>query len=240
MRYSARMGSQTKTYIAIYDMDKTVTRRATYNGFLMHMAWHKSPWRLLLLPILPVGLAFYAAKIWNRSQLKQFSQRLLIGRRVPQVQFARHLERHADLVIGHNVYQEAKWRIDAEKAEGYRHVIATASYRLYVDAIAKRLGFDDVIATELATSDSGHVLARIDGHNCYDTAKLDRVKMWMAVHGLAREQCHIRAYSDHVSDAPLLSYADEAFATNPHPPLARLAREKGWAILDWRDGDPAT
>ena len=234
------MNMATKTRIAIYDMDKTVTRRATYNGFLMHMAWYKSPWRLVLVPFLPFGLLLYAVKFWDRSQLKQFAQTLLVGRKVPWVQFARHLERHADLVLGRNVYQEAKWRIDAEKAEGYRHVIATASYRLYVDAIASRLGFEDVIATELATSDSGHVLARIDGHNCYDEAKLDRVKAWMAAEGLSREQCHIRAYSDHVSDAPLLSFADEAFATNPHPPLERLAREKGWQILDWRDGDPQT
>ena len=234
------MNMAPKIRIAIYDMDKTVTRRATYNGFLMHMAWHKSPWRLALVPLLPLGLLLYAVKLWDRSQLKQFAQTLLVGRKVPRVQFARHLERHADLVLGRNVYQEAKWRIDEEKAEGYRHVIATASYRLYVDAIASRLGFEDVIATELATSDSGHVLARIDGHNCYDTAKLDRIKAWMAAEGLERGQCHIRAYSDHVSDAPLLNFADEAFATNPHPPLERLAREKGWQILDWRDGDPQT
>ena len=229
-----------KILIAIYDMDKTVTRRATYNGFLMHMAWNKSPWRLALVPLLPFGLLFYALRLWDRSRLKQFAQTLLVGRKVPRVQFARHLERHAELVLGRNVYQEAKWRIDTEKAEGYRHVIATASYRLYVEAIAAKLGFDHVIATELATNDSGHVLARIDGHNCYDTAKLDRIKAWMAAEGLHRNQCHIRAYSDHVSDAPLLSFADEAFATNPHPPLERLAREKGWQILDWRDGDPST
>jgi HAD superfamily hydrolase (TIGR01490 family) len=229
-----------KILIAIYDMDKTVTRRATYNGFLMHMAWNKSPWRMALVPLLPFGLLLYALRLWDRSRLKQFAQTLLVGRKVPRVQFARHLERHAELVLGRNVYQEAKWRIDTEKAEGYRHVIATASYRLYVEAIAAKLGFDHVIATELATNDSGHVLARIDGHNCYDTAKLDRIKAWMAAEGLDRDQCHIRAYSDHVSDAPLLSFADEAFATNPHPPLERLAREKGWQILDWRDGDPQT
>ena len=234
------MNMEPKIRIAIYDMDKTVTRRATYNGFLMHMAWYKSPWRLALVPLLPIGLLLYAVKLWDRRQLKQFAQTLLVGGKVPRAQFARHLERHADLVLGKNVYREAKWRIDAEKAEGYRHVIATASYRLYVDAIASRLGFEDVIATELATNDSGHVLARIDGHNCYDTAKLDRIRAWMAVEGLHREQCFIRAYSDHVSDAPLLNFADEAFATNPHPPLERLAREKGWQILDWRDGDPQT
>jgi HAD superfamily hydrolase (TIGR01490 family) len=220
--------------LAIYDMDKTVTRRATYNGFLLHMAFNKSPWRLLLAPFLPVGLVLYALKIWDRAQLKQFSQILLIGRRVPKAQFAKYLESHADMVVGKNVYPQLLARVAQEKAAGYRHVMATASYRLYVEAIAKRLGFDDVIATDLSTDSSGHVLARIDGHNCHDVAKLELVKRWMEKHGLARATCHIRAYSDHVSDAPLLNYADEPFATNPHGPLARLAKKKGWPILDWR------
>jgi HAD superfamily hydrolase (TIGR01490 family) len=222
------------TLLAIYDMDKTVTRRATYNGFLLHMAFNKSPWRLLLAPFLPVGLVLYALKIWDRAQLKQFSQILLIGRRVPKAQFAKYLESHADMVVGKNVYPQLLARVAQEKAAGYRHVMATASYRLYVEAIAKRLGFDDVIATDLSTDSSGHVLARIDGHNCHDVAKLELVKRWMDRHGLARATCHIRAYSDHVSDAPLLNYADEPFATNPHGPLARLAKKKGWPILDWR------
>ncbi len=222
------------TLLAIYDMDKTITRRATYNGFLLHMALNKSPWRLLFAPFLPVGLVLYALKIWDRSRLKQFSQILLIGRRVPKAHFAKYLESHADLVVGKNVYPQLLARVAEEKAAGYRHIMATASYRLYVEAIAKRLGFDDVIATELSTDSSGHVLARIDGHNCYDTAKLELVKRWMDRHSLERANCHIRAYSDHVSDAPLLNFADEPFATNPHGPLAQLAETKGWPILDWR------
>jgi HAD superfamily hydrolase (TIGR01490 family) len=228
------MTEPTTILLAIYDMDKTVTRRATYNGFLLHMAFNKSPWRLFLSPLLPLGLALYALKIWDRARLKQFAQVLLIGRRVPKARFAKYLESHADLVVGKNVYPQLLARVAEEKAAGYRHVMATASYRLYVEAIASRLGFDDVIATDLSTDSSGHVLARIDGHNCYDAAKLELVKGWMDRHGLERENCHIRAYSDHVSDAPLLNYADEPFATNPHGPLARLAATNGWPILDWR------
>jgi HAD superfamily hydrolase (TIGR01490 family) len=221
--------------IAIYDMDKTVTRRATYNGFLMHMAWNKSPWRLALSPFLGIGLLLFFLKIWDRGRLKQFSQRLLIGQHVPKAHFARYLESHADLVVGKNVYPQLRLRVAEEKAAGYRHIMATASYRLYVDAIAHRLGFEDVIATDLATDSSGHVLAKIDGHNCYDTAKLDLVMRWMAANGLKRKDCYIRAYSDHVSDAPLLAFADEAYATNPHLPLAEMARAKGWEIIDWRE-----
>lgn len=228
------MPNLTPTLLAIYDMDKTVTRRATYNGFLLHMAFNKSPWRLFLSPLLPFGLALYAMKIWDRTRLKEFSQTLLVGHRVSPDKFARYLESHAELVVGKNVYPQLRERVAGEKAAGYRHIMATASYRLYVEAIAKRLGFDDVIATDLATNSSGHVLARIDGHNCYDAAKLDKFKTWMAVNGLERENCHIRAYSDHVSDAPLLAFADEAFATNPHQPLAEMANANGWEILDWR------
>ncbi len=223
-----------QTRIAIYDMDKTVTRRATYNGFLLHMTWNKAPWRLFLSPLLLIGLALYAMKLWDRTRLKEFSQQLLIGRSVSRERFARYLESHAELVVGKNVYPQLLERVAEEKAVGYRHVMATASYRLYVEAIASRLGFEHVIATDLATSSSGHVLARIDGHNCYDAAKLDKVEAWMASEGLKREDCHIRAYSDHVSDAPLLAFADEAYATNPHQPLAQMAVANGWEIIDWR------
>ena len=38
------------TDFAIYDMDRTVTRRATYTPFLLHCALRRAPWRLLLLP----------------------------------------------------------------------------------------------------------------------------------------------------------------------------------------------
>lgn len=228
------MPTPDRTLIAIYDMDKTVTRRATYNGFLLHMAFNKSPWRLFLSPLIPFGLLLFLLKVWDRKRLKQFSQRLLIGHSVPPARFVRYLESHADLVVGKNVYPQLLARVAEEKAAGYRHVMATASYRLYVEAIAHRLGFEHVIATDLATDSSGHVLAQIDGHNCYDAAKLDKVKAWMAQQGLIRDRCHVRAYSDHVSDAPLLAFADEAFATNPHQPLADMAKANGWEIIDWR------
>ena len=37
--------------LAIYDMDRTVTRRATYTPFLLHCALRRAPWRLVFLPI---------------------------------------------------------------------------------------------------------------------------------------------------------------------------------------------
>ena len=124
-------------------------------------------------------------------------------------------------------------QIAQDRADGYRLVLATASYRLYVEPIARRLGFDAVIATDHLSQDLRYVRAKIAGENCYDTGKLRMIKAWMAAQAIDRGQAHIRAYSDHVSDAPMLEYADLPFAANPHRRLALLAAARGWPRVDW-------
>ena len=126
------------------------------------------------------------------------------------------------------------WSAVASSADGRKLVLATASYRLYAAAIAHRLGFDDVIATETQIDDQGWTIERIDGENCYGAAKLAMIQAWLAREGLDRDAVHIRFYSDHISDAPVHHWSDEAFATNPHDRLVKLAEVEGWKVLDWR------
>lgn len=227
------MVRQSAAKLAIYDMDRTVTFRGTYTPFLLHVAMRTAPWRLLLTPLVLVAMLAYVLKLISRSRLKELNQYLMIGGRVRRDRLAPHIESFADKVMAGNVRAGALARIAHDRAEGYRLVLATASYRLYVGAIARRAGFDDVIATDHLGQDLDYVRAKIAGENCYDVAKLAMIRAWMAREGIDRAQAHIRAYSDHVSDAPMLDFADEAFAANPHPPLARLAAEKGWARFDW-------
>src|SRR3546814_13224086 len=88
-------------------------------------------------------------------------------------------------------------QIAQDRADGYRLVLATASYRLYVEPIARRLGFDAVIATDHLSQDLRYVRARIAGENCYDTGKLRMIKAWMAAEAIDRTQDPNRAFSDH-------------------------------------------
>ncbi len=220
--------------LAIYDMDKTVTRRPTYTPFLIHAARTRQPWRLLLLPFVAVTILAYLARLIDRGRLKEFNHALLIGRTLPATEAVTLAESFARETLAKNILPEARNRIDAEKAGGYRLVLATASYAFYAGAIARALGFDDTIGTMTRTDVSGALLACIDAQNCYGTAKLEMVEAWMTREGLKRADCHIRFYSDHVSDAPCLNWADEAYATNAHAPLAALAKQRGWEVLDWR------
>ncbi|MET0361826.1 MAG: HAD-IB family hydrolase [Sphingobium sp.] len=219
--------------IALYDMDRTITIRGTYAAFLTHMALATAPWRLVLLPLVPLVMLAYIFRWIDRARAKELNQALMMGRRVNREAIRRHVERYADRVIATNIRGGALAQIAADGAEGATLVIASASYRLYVEPIARRLGFDHVIATDHLTQGADYLRARIAGENCYDSAKLRMIQAWMRKQGIVRADCHIRAYSDHVSDAPMLDFADEAFAANPHDPLRALAAERRWPILYW-------
>ncbi|MDI1295864.1 MAG: HAD family hydrolase [bacterium] len=219
--------------LAIYDMDRTVTFTGTYTGFLVHVAAHMAPWRLIFLPLIPFLMLAYVVRIIRRQQLKEINQWLMMGGRVDRARLMPHIESYADKVVDGNVRAGALAQIAQDRADGYRLVLATASYRLYVTAIAQRLGFDVVIATDHMNQDLPYVRAKIAGENCYDTGKLRMIKAWMTAEAIDRSQAHIRAYSDHVSDAPMLDFADVAFAANPHKPLAKMAAVRGWARVDW-------
>jgi HAD superfamily hydrolase (TIGR01490 family) len=223
-----------KVQLAIYDMDRTVTRRATYTPFLIHAAARLAPWRLALLPFALLTMLAYALKLVDRGRLKEINYGLLVGRGVAPERLEAAVESFAEAQVAGNVLPGALASIAADRAEGRRLVLATASYRLYAAAIARRLGFDDVIATETGVDAQGRVVARIDGANCYGAAKKDMVEAWMQREGLARDAVHIRFYSDHISDAPLHHWSDEAVAANADARLTKLALEKGWEVARWR------
>ncbi len=220
--------------LAIYDMDRTITRLPTFTYFLLHAARRRHPWRLLFLPLVGVATALYALRIIDRARLKVWNQSLLVGPAIHPEELGPIADSFADNTLRGNVLADAKARIAADHAEGYRLIMATASYRLYAKAIADKLGFDVTVATNTLAGLDTRIMAKIDGENCYGPAKLRMITAWMHDAGIAREDAHIRFYSDHISDSPAMDWADEAIAVNAHGPLRKLASVKGWAIVDWR------
>jgi HAD superfamily hydrolase (TIGR01490 family) len=221
------------TDLAVYDMDRTVTRRATYTPFLLHCAINRAPWRLVLLPIVILSMLAYLVRLIDRGKLKEINHRLLLGDRVHLNELRSLVEGFAEKQVATNIRPGALNAIAGDKAEGRRLVLATASYRLYADAIAERLGFNDVIGTGSVIGLDERVHARIGGENCYGPAKMRMIADWVEASGLKGAHGHVRFYSDHVSDRPAFEWADEAIAVNPHDKLRRLAKERGWAIEDW-------
>lgn len=219
--------------LAIYDMDRTVTRRPTYTSFLLHCARRRAPWRLIFLPIVVGSMLAYVAKLISRARLKEINHALLIGRSISLTEMKPLVESFADAQVASNIRPGARAAIARDRDEGRRIVMATASYRFYAAAIAERLGFDDVIGTGSVIGLDERLMSRIEGENCYGHAKMRMVADWVSKSGLTGKHGHVRFYSDHVTDAPVFEWSDEPVAVNPHGKLARLAAERGWLQEDW-------
>ncbi|MDP9416111.1 MAG: HAD-IB family phosphatase [Pseudomonadota bacterium] len=223
-----------KSQLAIYDMDKTITRKATYTPFLVHAALRLGPWRLLTLPLVCLSVLAYAVRLIDRARLKEINYLLLVGRGVAPDRLEPVIQSFADRQMATNIMPGARASIAADRAAGRRLVMATASYRIYAAAIAERLGFKDVIATATSLDAEGRIIARIEGSNCYGDSKLAMIQAWLEREGLMRDAVHIRFYSDHVSDAVVHRWSDEAVAANAHDRLLQVAHAEGWEIVDWR------
>jgi HAD superfamily hydrolase (TIGR01490 family) len=221
------------TKLAVYDLDRTITRAGTYTPFLIHWAQSQAPWRLAFAPAAVAVMGAYAAKRISRKRLKEIMQTLLMGGATDERRLAPMVDAFADRMVSEGIYPEAKAVIAADRAEGRRIILATAAHEFYAAAIAARLGFDDVVATRSARDEAGALLASIEGENCYGPAKLAMLKAYMDDAGIDRTAAHVRFYSDHVSDLPVFEWADEPVAVNPSPKLKKVAAERAWPITDW-------
>lgn len=219
------------TRVAIFDLDKTLTRHPTFALWLAWWAVRRAPWRLPLLALFgllslghPLGLA-------SRGWLKLAGQWLLLGR-PRRADVEREADGFARWTLRTNACAQglAAWR--AEQAAGARLVIASASFEYYVAALARRLdGTAAVIATR-ADWDGDRLATRLDGPNCYGPAKAQRIRAWLATEALDSGRARIAVYSDSAADLPALLLANEPVAVGPDRRLARTARERGWRVID--------
>jgi phosphoserine phosphatase len=213
--------------LAVYDMDKTVIRRASWTHWLFHYARTEAPWRLLLAPLMALPLAGYALGLLDRKGLKQATQRLMLGARVPRAKVERAAARFAAGFGAREELAPALAAMAADRAHGRQVWLATASCRYFVEALAARWPVDRVIATENRWA--GDLLTpEIVGENCYDMGKLR-----MVLAALETRPPHLAFTSDHISDLVLLEWADAPRAANPSPALRRVAQQRGWPVADW-------
>lgn len=218
--------------VAIFDLDRTITRRGTYTAFLLFAARRAKPARLLLAPLaLPLFL-HYLVRGCTRTRLKERLQRLLLGSRMKRGEIEALAGDFARRLGSGGYFADALARIEQERAEGRRILLATAANSYYSEAIAKALGIEAIVSTR-SLWDGDRLLARIDGENCHGENKARMVAAFFEQAGLKRTQLHVRVFTDHRSDVPLLRWADEAFIVNPSGRFRAEAKKAGWRVLDW-------
>jgi HAD superfamily hydrolase (TIGR01490 family) len=218
--------------IAVYDLDRTVTRWPTYSHFLLRSAWRISPHRLLLAPLLPPLMLLYKARLFSRDRLKVLMWAVLLGR-ADGARLDAAVAEFVSFTLRRNIRAGAPAQLREDRARGAMLVLATAAQEIYARPIAEALGFDAVIATRAAVADDGRVgPALLDG-NVYGNAKLAALERFLSERSIARGDASITFYSDSASDRPVFAWCDAPVAVAPSRKLAQLAERSGWPVVDW-------
>jgi HAD superfamily hydrolase (TIGR01490 family) len=127
------------------------------------------------------------------------------------------------------VYDEAVGLIEQHHVEGRDVVIVSTSGVEVVEPIGEMLGADRVIATKMVQED-GRYTGDIEFY-AYAVNKATAIQELAEEMGYDLQASY--AYSDSVTDVPMLEIVGHPHAVNPDKMLRRIAIERGWPVLDF-------
>jgi HAD superfamily hydrolase (TIGR01490 family) len=133
-------------------------------------------------------------------------------------------------VVDPFIYQEALDLIALHQALGRKVYIVSSSPEEVVRPLADRLGVDGVVATR-AESIDGKYTGKLEFY-CYREQKAEAIQQLAEAVGIDLSGSF--AYSDSITDQPMLEGVGNPVAVNPDRELRRLAQQRGWKVRDFR------
>jgi HAD superfamily hydrolase (TIGR01490 family) len=112
---------------------------------------------------------------------------------------------------------------------GRRVYIVTAASQELAEILARVMAFDGAIGSQISEVVDGVFTGRPAGVFVYRSGKAQAIEELAAREGIDLSASY--AYSDSESDLPMLEAVGHPVAVNPDGTLARIAGERGWAVL---------
>ena len=123
----------------------------------------------------------------------------------------------------------ARVAIERHREQGHAIVLATGSTVYAAKPVARGVGIDHVLATELEVQ--GGTFTGKPSALCFGQHKVTLAEKWAAANGIDLAQSYF--YSGSFNDRPMLERVGNAIAINPDARLTRLAKRRGWPMMRW-------
>jgi HAD superfamily hydrolase (TIGR01490 family) len=127
------------------------------------------------------------------------------------------------------VYPQMLEEVYAHQDAGRATFIVSAAGNGVVEPLAAVLGFDGGIGTRYEVDSEGRFTGRFDGPFVYGPGKVEAMRAFAAEHEIDLTESY--AYSDSLSDLPMLEAVGHPVVVNPDPGLAEVARREGWQSM---------
>jgi len=215
---------------AFFDLDKTIIAKSSV------LAFGRPFYREGLLSRRAIVKSMYAQIVYmlvgaDESKMEEVREAMLsLTKGWQQDHVAQIVAETLDEVISPIVFAEALELFDEHHGAGRNVVIVSSSPAEVVTPLGKYLGADEVIATRARIDDGGAYTGELEFY-AYGQHKADAMMEYAAAHGVDLSESF--AYSDSVTDVPMLSVVGHPVAVNPDRDLAREAIEREWEIRNF-------
>ncbi len=215
---------------AFFDLDKTIISRSSSLALSrpMYRAGMVTKGQLVRSAYAQLVYALVGADEKKMDRLKEGMLQLTKGWDRAEVERLVHdvlIE-----VIDAFVYQEALDLMALHREEGRAIFVVSSSPEEVVRPLARHFGITDVLATRAKIVD-GRYTGELEFY-CYGEAKGDAVREVAEARGIDLRASY--AYSDSVTDLPMLRAVGHPVAVNPDRELRKEAEGEGWDIRDFR------
>jgi phosphatidylglycerophosphatase C len=213
--------------LAVFDLDGTITRHDTLIPYIA-LCLHDRPWRWAgVLRALPPLAAFAVGGI-DRGRVKASLIKGTLGG-LSRSEIARCTDRFVPEVLASRLFADAAAKITQHRNAGDRLILMSASTDLYVPAIGRALGFDEIICTGVGWEGD-----RLRGDLTTPNRRgKEKARCFTA---LRERYPNLRtcAYGNASSDLEHLRLAEQGFLVNGSTSARRKAATLGVVTVEWR------
>jgi HAD superfamily hydrolase (TIGR01490 family) len=145
---------------------------------------------------------------------------------------ARQIARMApEVLVGvlPRIYPEMLEEVYAHQDAGRPTFIVSAAGDELVQLLARILYMDGGIGTSYEVGEDGLFTGELGGTFMYGEGKVEAIRRFATEHDIDLSASY--AYSDSVSDLPMLRAVGHPVVVNPDEELMRIAREEGWRVM---------
>lgn len=211
---------------AFFDLDKTVIAKSST------LAFSKPFFSQGLINRRAVLKSSYAQFLFLMSgadhdqidRMRSYLTTMCTGWDVEQVKSI--VEETLHDIVDPLVFAEAAELIADHKLCGRDVVVVSASGEEIVAPIARALGATHAMATRMVVED-GKYTGEIAFY-CFGEGKVEAIRALAAREGYALEHCY--AYSDSITDVPMLEAVGHPTVVNPDRTLRKEAASRGWPV----------
>jgi len=214
---------------AFFDFDETLLDTESSRLGIKHLWERRLVSRIFILKAFVAGL-LYSRHLISDQQTAKILLRLYRNRRLDE--FIEGSEAFYHDILKPRLAPKILAKVNGHKDQGHTLVLISGSIRYMLEPVARDLGFEHLLCTDLEADANGLLTGKPKGPLCLDTTKRHLATELAQSTGIDLARSY--AYGNHQADLPLLELVGFPHAVEPSRPLFKIAVARNWPILAYR------